>query len=58
MQKIIHVSLSFLPNTKYCALEDAMNVDYTPDNVIALTKNGYVQALGYLYNLQNLLITG
>lgn len=34
----------FLPNTKYCALT-AMNVDYTPDNVIALTKNGYVQAI-------------
>ena len=38
-----HVS-DFLPNTKYCALT-AMNVDYTPDNVIALTKNGYVQAI-------------
>jgi hypothetical protein len=34
----------FLPNTKYCALT-AMNVDYTPDNVIALTKNGFVQAV-------------
>jgi|TARA_B100000073_G_scaffold246862_1_gene207279 hypothetical protein len=34
----------FLPNTKYCALT-GLNVDYTPDNVIALTKNGYVQAV-------------
>jgi hypothetical protein len=38
-----HVS-DFLPNTKYCALT-AMNVDYTPDNVVALTKNGFVQAV-------------
>jgi hypothetical protein len=34
----------FLPNTKYCALT-GMNVDYTPDNVIALTQNGFVQAV-------------
>ena len=34
----------FLPNTKYCALT-ALNVDYTPDNVIALTQNGFVQAV-------------
>ena len=35
---------NFLPNTKYCALT-GFNVDYTPDNVIALTKGGYVQAV-------------
>jgi hypothetical protein len=34
----------FLPNTKYCALK-SMNVDYTPDNVIALTQYGFVQAV-------------
>lgn len=35
---------SFLPQTKYCALTN-MNVDYTPDNVIALTQGGFVQAV-------------
>jgi len=35
---------SFLPNTKYCALK-ALNVDYTPDNVIALTQGSFVQAV-------------
>lgn len=35
---------SFLPNTKYCALK-SMNVDYTPDNVIALTQGNFVQAV-------------
>jgi len=35
---------NFLPNTKYCALT-GLNVDYTPDNVIALTRGGYVQAV-------------
>ena len=34
----------FLPNTKYCALT-GLNVDYTPDNVVALTQNGFVQAV-------------
>ena len=35
---------SFLPNTKYCALK-SMSVDYTPDNVIALTQGNFVQAV-------------
>ena len=35
---------SFLPNTKYCALK-SMNVDYTPDNVFALTQGNFVQAV-------------
>lgn len=35
---------NFLPNTKYCALK-SMNVDYTPDNVIALTQGNFVQAV-------------
>jgi hypothetical protein len=34
----------FLPNTKYCALT-GLNVDYTPDNVMALTQRGFVQAV-------------
>lgn len=34
----------FLPNTKYCALT-SLNVDYTPDNVVALTQQGFVQAV-------------
>lgn len=34
----------FLPNTKYCGLK-SMNVDYTPDNVMALTQGGFVQAV-------------
>lgn len=34
----------FLPNTKYCALT-SLNVDYTPDSVIALTQQGFVQAV-------------
>ena len=34
----------FLPQTKYCALTE-VNVDYTPDNVLALTPNNFVQAV-------------
>jgi len=36
--------LSFLPQTKYCALV-GLNVDYTPDNVISLTPGQFVQAV-------------
>jgi len=36
--------LSFLPQTKYCALV-GLNVDYTPDNVISLTPGKFVQAV-------------
>lgn len=36
--------LSFLPRTKYCGLV-GFNVDYTPDNVIALTTGEFVQAV-------------
>tara|TARA_B000000609_G_C24163694_1_gene345430 strand:- start:418 stop:1425 length:1008 start_codon:yes stop_codon:yes gene_type:complete len=34
----------FLPNTKYCALTNVA-VNYTPDNVLALTTNNFVQAV-------------
>ena len=34
----------FLPQTKYCALTE-VQVDYTPDNVLALTPNNFVQAV-------------
>ena len=34
----------FLPQTKYCALT-AVSVNYTPDNVLALTPNNFVQAV-------------
>ena len=34
----------FLPQTKYCALTN-VNVNYTPDNVLALTPNNFVQAV-------------
>jgi hypothetical protein len=34
----------FLPETKYCAMTN-FEVDYTPDSVIALTKNKFVQAV-------------
>ena len=34
----------FLPQTKYCALTE-VNVDYTPDNVLALTPGNFVQAV-------------
>ena len=36
--------LSFLPKTRYCGLV-SLNVDYTPDNVIALTTGQFVQAV-------------
>lgn len=36
--------LSFLPKTRYCGLV-GLNVDYTPDNVIALTPGQFVQAV-------------
>ena len=34
----------FLPQTKYCALT-GVNVNYTPDNVLSLTPNNFVQAV-------------
>lgn len=34
----------FVPQTKYCGLT-RFNVDYTPDNVIALTRGAFVQAV-------------
>ena len=34
----------FLPQTKYCALVN-VTVNYTPDNVLALTPNNFVQAV-------------
>ena len=34
----------FLPQTKYCALTN-VTVNYTPDNVLALTPNNFVQAV-------------
>ena len=34
----------FIPQTKYCGLT-RFNVDYTPDNVIALTRGAFVQAV-------------
>ena len=34
----------FLPETKYCAMTN-FEVDYTPDSVIALTRNKFVQAV-------------
>lgn len=34
----------FIPQTKFCALT-RFNVDYTPDNVIALTNGAFVQAV-------------
>ena len=34
----------FLPNTKYCALTNVA-VNYTPDNVLSLTTNNFVQAV-------------
>ena len=34
----------FLPNTKYCALTNVA-VNYTPDNVLSLTPNNFVQAV-------------
>jgi len=34
----------FLPQTKYCALT-RVDVDYTPDNVLSLTPNNFVQAV-------------
>ena len=33
----------FLPNTKYCGLR-GMSVNYTPNNVISLTRNSFVTA--------------
>ena len=35
---------SFLPNTRYCGLK-AMNVSYTPNNVVSLTPNNFVTAV-------------
>ena len=34
----------FLPQTKYCALTN-VSVNYTPDNVLSLTPNNFVQAV-------------
>ena len=35
---------NFLPRTKFCAL-NRLSVDYTPDNVLALTSENFVQAV-------------
>jgi len=42
--KSIDANSPFLPRTKFCAL-NRLSVDYTPDNVLALTKNNFVQAV-------------